>query len=41
MFILTLPHLAVAAAFSAVAFIPMVKLNESGQFLQAIWLIPV
>lgn len=28
---LTLPHLAVAAAFSAVAFLPMVKLNQSGQ----------
>ena len=35
LFILTLPHLAVAAAFSAVAFIPMVDLNQSGQSLQA------
>ena len=30
LFILTLPHLAVAAAFSAVAFILMTDLNQSG-----------
>ncbi len=32
LFTLTLPHLAVAAAFSAVAFIPMTDLNQRGTF---------